>query len=127
VLADMHVPPALRRWSIRVALALVVAALIAWVPAGDDHKAEKLREQLDALHDEAATLRVHNRRLATEVEELRTAPSAIEDHARDELGMVYPGELVLRLEPEVVRKAPAGATPAPAPAPAVDRPVAEVP
>jgi cell division protein FtsB len=36
--------------------------------------------------------------MAAEVEALRTDPSAIEAHARDELGMVYPGEIVLRLE-----------------------------
>lgn len=98
VLADMHVPPALRRWSVRLVLALVVAALIAWVPAGDDDRVTKLRDQLDDLRAEQAALRTRNARLATEVEALRTDPAAIEAHARDELGMVYPGELVLRLE-----------------------------
>lgn len=98
VLADMHVPPALRRWSVRLVLAIVVAALIAWVPAGDDDRATKLRDQLDTMRAEAKTLRAKNARLATEVEALRTDPKAIESHARDELGMVYPGELVLRLE-----------------------------
>ncbi len=98
VLADMHVPPALRRWSVRLVLALVVAALIAWVPAGDDDRATRLRGQLDDLRAEQAALRTKNARLATEVEALRTDPKAIEAHARDELGMVYPGELVLRLE-----------------------------
>jgi cell division protein FtsB len=98
VLADMHVPPALRRWSIRLALAVVVAGAIAWVPAGDDDRAERLRRQLDAIRAEAAALRAKNIRMAGEVEALRTDPSAIEAHARDELGMVYPGEIVLRLE-----------------------------
>lgn len=98
VLADMHVPPALRRWSVRLVLAIVVAALIAWVPAGDDDRATKLRDQLESMRAETATLRAKNARLATEVEALRTDPKAIESHARDELGMVYPGELVLRLE-----------------------------
>ena len=98
VLADMHVPPALRRWSARLVLATVVAALIAWVPAGDDDRAMKLRDQLDALRAEATTLRAKNAKMAAEVEALRTDPKAIEQHARDELGMVYPGELVLRLE-----------------------------
>jgi cell division protein FtsB len=100
VLADMHVPPALRRWSIRLVLALVVAGAIAWIPAGDDERAQRLRRQLDAIRAEAATLRTRNIRMAAEVEALRTDPSAIEAHARDELGMVYPGEIVLRLEKE---------------------------
>lgn len=94
----MHVPPALRRWSIRLVLALIVAAAIAWVPAGDDAQAAHLRGQLDAIRAEATTLRAKNAKLAAEVEALRTSPAAIEAHARDELGMVYPGEIVLRLE-----------------------------
>lgn len=94
----MHVPPALRRWSIRLVLALIVAATIAWVPAGDDDRATRLRRQLDGIRAEAAALRVKNARIAAEVEALRTDPSAIEAHARDELGMVFPGEIVLRLE-----------------------------
>jgi len=98
VLADMHVPPALRRWSIRLVLALVVAAAIAWVPAGDDAQAARLRQQLESLQREGATLRTRNTAMAAEVEALRTDPSAIEAHARDEMGMVYPGEIVLRLE-----------------------------
>jgi cell division protein FtsB len=98
VLADMHVPPALRRWSVRLVLATVVAALIAWVPDGDDDRAMKLRDQLDGLRAEGARLRVKNGKTAAEVEALRTDPKSIEQHARDELGMVYPGELVLRLE-----------------------------
>lgn len=94
----MHVPPALRRWSIRLVLAVIVAAAIAWVPAGDDARAARLRRQLDDLRAEAADLRVRNMRMAAEVDALRTDPSAIEAHARDELGMVYRGEIVLRLE-----------------------------
>ncbi|MCL4227053.1 MAG: septum formation initiator family protein [Myxococcales bacterium] len=108
VLADMHVPPALRRWSIRVALAFVVAVVIAWIPAGGDDRATRLRAQLDELEAEATTLRARNRRLAAEVEALRTEPAAIEAHARDELGMVYPGELVLRLDPVVAAPAAGG-------------------
>ena len=98
VLADMHVPPALRRWSIRLVLATLVAGLIAWAPAGNDDRATKLRDQLESMRGEAARLRAKNTKLAAEVEALRTEPSAIEAHARDDLGMVYPGELVLRLE-----------------------------
>ena len=66
--------------------------------AGNDDRATKLRDQLDALRAESAALRAKNALTATEVEALRTDPAAIESHARDELGMVYPGELVLRLE-----------------------------
>ncbi|HVK76693.1 MAG TPA: septum formation initiator family protein [Kofleriaceae bacterium] len=98
VLADMHVPPAIRRWSIRLVLALIVAGAIAWIPQGGDARADRLRRQLDDLRTEAAALRAGNADLAGEVDALRTDRRAIEDHARDELGMVYPGEMVLKLE-----------------------------
>lgn len=99
VKADMHVAPALRRWTIRGVLALVVAGAIAYIPAGGvDDRAARLRRQLDATRAEAATLRAGNAELAAEVEALRTDPGAIERHARDDLDMVYPGEMVLRLD-----------------------------
>jgi cell division protein FtsB len=107
--ADMHVPPALRRWTVRGVLALVVAGAIAYIPAGGvDGRATRLRQQLDDTRDEAATLRAGNLALAAEVAALRTDPGAIESRARDDLDMVFPGEIVIRLE------AP---TPAPAPRP----------
>ncbi len=94
----MHVPPALTRWTVRGVLALVVAGAIAWVPSGGDARAARLRTQLRDSRDEAAALRAGNASLAGEVDALRTDRRAIEDHARDELGMVYPGEMVLKLE-----------------------------
>ena len=105
VKADMHVAPALRRWTIRGVLALLVAGAIAYIPAGGvDDRAARLRRQLDATRAEATTLHAGNAELAAEVEVLRTDPAAIERHARDDLDMVYPGEMVLRLDG-------AGATP----------------
>ena len=113
--ADMHVPPALRRWTVRGVLALVVAGAIAYIPAGGvDGRATRLRQQLDTTRDEAATLRAGNLALAAEVAALRTDPGAIESRARDDLDMVFPGEIVIRLE-----------APAPAPRPTV-APVAPV-
>lgn len=99
VKADMHVAPAMRRWTIRGLLALVVAGAIAYIPAGGvDGRAARLRRQLDATRAEAAALRSGNATRAAEVEALRTDPSAIERRARDDLDMVYPNEMVLRLE-----------------------------
>ena len=99
VKADMHVAPALRRWTIRGVLALVVAGAIAYIPAGgvDDREA-RLRRQLDATRAEATELRAGNALRAAEVEALRTDPSAIERRARDDLDMVYPDEIVIRLD-----------------------------
>ena len=51
VLADMHVPPAWRRWLSRAAVALVIALVVAWVPwrasAGD--RIERLRAGVDIV------------------------------------------------------------------------------
>jgi cell division protein FtsB len=101
VLADMHVPPALRRWATRIAICVAIAVAVAYVPwrvAGGGEQADKLRGQLAHLRDEARALDAENARMEREIHALRTDPRAIEDHARDELGMVYPGELVLRIE-----------------------------
>jgi len=101
VLADMHVPPAWRRWSARATLAIGVALAVAYVPwrvAGGGERVERLQRQLTKLRDEAGALERDNARLEREIHALRTDPQAIEDHARDELGMIYPGELVLTIE-----------------------------
>src|SRR4051812_5614230 len=97
----MHVPPALRRWTARFALAIVVAIAIGYLPGEvlrGDPRAGKLAAQIDELGTEARTLAEGNARLAREIEALRTDVSAIEDRARADLGMVYPDELVLRVE-----------------------------
>lgn len=102
VLADMHVPPASRRWGTRVGLAIVVAILIGYVPnqvMRRDPRTVKLRGQLDALDAEAKVLAAENAALARDVRALSTDIGAIEDRARADLGMVYPDEIVLRVDP----------------------------
>jgi cell division protein FtsB len=109
ILADTHVAPALRRWSARLGLALVVAIAIGYLPGEAlrrDPRAVILDAQLHSLEDEARALVAGNAALAREVEALRTDVSAIEDRARADLGMVYPDEVVLR----VVADSPAAAT-----------------
>lgn len=101
VLADMHVPPAWRRWATRAVIAAAVALAVAYVPwrvAGGGEQAEKLRGQLAHIREEAAALEADNAAKEHEIEALKTDPRAIEQYARDELGMVYPGELVMRVE-----------------------------
>lgn len=100
VLADMHVPPALRRWATRLGLAVVVAIAIGYLPGEvmrRDPRAAKLEGQLDQLDVEARALAAGNATLSREVEALRTDVRAIEDRARADLGMVYPDEIVLRV------------------------------
>ena len=59
-----------------------------------------LDAQLRVLEDEARGLVAGNAALAREVDALRTDVGAIEDRARADLGMVYPDEVVLRVEPD---------------------------
>jgi cell division protein FtsB len=91
-----------RRWAMRGLLAMVVVAAIAQVPwiteGGGAGRAERLRGELATTERAVQALSAENLRLAQEIDALRTDVAAIEQHARDELGMVYPGELVLRVE-----------------------------
>lgn len=100
VLADMHVAPPLRRWVVRLGLAVVVAIAIGYLPGQllrRDPRAEKLELQLRAQQFEARELAAGNATLYREVQALRTDVGAIEDRARADLGMVYPDEVVLRV------------------------------
>ena len=99
-LADTHQAPALRRWGMRVGLALLVAIVIGYLPSGlfrRDPRALKLEAQLAALQDEARDLSAGNTALVRDVEALRGDVHTIENRARADLGMVYPNEIVLRV------------------------------
>lgn len=101
VRADTYVAPASRVWTTRLVLAAVVAVAIAYVPGQvmrRDPRTTRLERQLDELGTEARALRGVNADLAREIEALRTSVGAIEDRARADLGMVYPDEIVLRVE-----------------------------
>lgn len=96
----MHVAPPLRRWMMRLALAVVVAVAIGYVPSQllrKDPRAEKLQQELEQYRAEARELTAKNAALYREVEALRSDVGAIEDRARADLGMVYPDEVVLRV------------------------------
>ena len=97
----MHAPPALRRWLARLGLALVVAVAIGYLPGEAlrrDPRALKLDGQLDQLDAEARALTTSNAVLAREIEGLRSDVGAIEEHARTDLGLVYPDEVLLRIQ-----------------------------
>jgi cell division protein FtsB len=52
-------------------------------------------KKLDAIQSEINTLDAENKKLAAEIQGLRSDPSAIEKLAREELKLVKPGEVVL--------------------------------
>ena len=97
----MHIAPAARRWTTRVALAVVVAIGIGYLPATvlrRDPRAAKLEGQLDQLDAEARALAAGNAEMLREIDGLRHDVGAIEERARADLGMVYPDEIVLRVQ-----------------------------
>jgi outer membrane murein-binding lipoprotein Lpp len=99
----MHIPPALRRWGIRFALAVMIAIAIGYVPGQvvrRDPRAAKLEAQVAQLAAEAREVAVRNAALRREIAALRSDVGAIEDRARADLGMAYPDDLVLRMSPE---------------------------
>lgn len=103
IVADMHIPPALRRWGARLGLALLIAVAIGYLPGQvlrRDPRAAKLDAQIEQLSTEARTIAAHNAMLRRDIAALRSDIGAIEDRARADLGMVYPDEIVLRLPPE---------------------------
>lgn len=100
VLADTHVAPPLRRWSIRLGLAVVVAIAIGYAPGqllDRDPRATKLEAQLEQERVKARNLAIENAATFRDVQALRSDVSAIEGRARADLGMVYPDEIILRV------------------------------
>ena len=98
----MHEAPAVRRWAVRLLLALVVAIAIGYLPGGllrRDPRALKLEAQIADVDAQARALAAGNAALVRDIEALRTDVHAIEDRARADLGMVYPDEIVMRVVP----------------------------
>jgi cell division protein FtsB len=56
----------------------------------------RLRAEVDTLHRDVQALEAENERLTRAIAELRDDPVALERIAREELGLVRPGERVLR-------------------------------
>ena len=97
----MHIPPALRRWGARLGLAMIVAIAIGYVPGQvlrRDPRTVKLHAQIEELEAEASELATENAAIVRDIEALRSDVGTIEDRARADLGMVYPDEVVLRVE-----------------------------
>ena len=97
----MHVPPAFRRWAFRLVLAIVVAVAIGYLPGEvlrRDPRTAKLAAQIQELDDEARELGEKNEQLVRQIRALQTDVRAVEDRARSDLGMVYPDEIVIRVQ-----------------------------
>jgi cell division protein FtsB len=86
-------------WSRRRWLVAGVFALVLLVAALGDHgvlQLWRLRDEIETLQREVQLLEAENERLSRTITELHDDPAAIERIAREELGLVRPGERVLR-------------------------------
>jgi cell division protein FtsB len=109
IVADMHIPPAFRRWGARLGLALLIAIAIGYVPGQilrRDPRAAKLEAQIAELAAEARVVAARNAVLRRDIAALRSDIGAIEDRARADLGMVYPDEVLLQLPQEPAPETP---------------------
>jgi cell division protein FtsB len=107
VLADMHVAARSSRWTKHVIFALLTLLFVGYFPSqilASDPKLAGLQRQLHSLEGEITQLERDNANKSGQVEALRTSVLAIEKRARNDLGMVYPGETVIKL----LRTPPAG-------------------
>jgi cell division protein FtsB len=90
------VPPATRRRTLQVLLVFVTVVLVINALVGERGLTETLRAR--KKHQELVTsierLRAENARLRDEARRLRSDPATIEALARQELGLIKPGEML---------------------------------
>ena len=79
-----------------VVAALLLLAVMAVFGDNGVLALRRLRGEVDSLVREVRTLEAENERLSRAISELQEDPAAIERIAREELGLVRPGERVLR-------------------------------
>ena len=87
----------LKRKALSLALFLIVAASALNALFGDRGLLELLRarQQIESLDREISALREENQRLLEDIRNLKTSPLAVERLARENIGLVKPGEIVL--------------------------------
>jgi len=88
-----------RTWALRVYLGgLALVALVSALDASGLRKARRLEGEAARIEADNARLAQESARLSREVKALRSDPAAMERAAREDLGLVRPGERVYRVE-----------------------------
>jgi cell division protein FtsB len=83
-----------------ITAALGGAALLTLTYGGQSlARVWQMKHEVESLEREIVTLRAETGRLTATVHRLRTDPDFIEQVAREDLGLVKPGERVLKLPP----------------------------
>jgi cell division protein FtsB len=96
-----------RMWGVRLAGALMLAATIAYLPyhfigSASGAQLERIEQELGRVRAETDGRRLDNAELRRDIEALRSDTGAIEDIARRDLGLVRPGDIILRFEAQGV-------------------------
>ena len=76
---------------------LIVLQYNLWFGTGSITSIIQLKHQITEQKTLNASLEQRNQVLVAEVQDLKSGQAAIEDHARDDLGMVKPGETFYQL------------------------------
>ena len=84
---------------LRTAVLAVLALSLAGFGGQSLTRVWRLMQEVDSLEREVGVLRAETARLTADVDHLRTDPDYIEQIARDKLGLVKPGDRVLKLPP----------------------------
>jgi cell division protein FtsB len=82
---------------LKILIAVLIVIFIAlqyrlWVGEGSFADIDRLEQQVTVQEAENAELEERNAVLVNEVEELQTGMDAVEEHARNELGLIEEGE-----------------------------------
>ena len=85
--------------------AFAAAALLTLTYGGQSlARVWQMKHEVESLEREIVTLRAEAGRLTATVNRLRTDPDFIEQVAREDLGLVKPGERVLKLPPSPAQR-----------------------
>jgi cell division protein FtsB len=91
---------------LRIVLLLLLALLgwlqyRLWFGGGGEREVAQLQDQVARQRHDNTGLQQRNDALAAEVDDLKSGEAAVEERARNELGMIKPGETFYRvIEPE---------------------------
>jgi len=85
--------------ALRAATLAVIALAILGFGGQSLGRLWNMKREVDGLEREIAALRVETDRVSASVARLRSDPESIEQIAREELGLIRPGERILKLPP----------------------------
>ena len=90
------------RWPLRIFLAVIIAMIFTYLPyrvfSPRGERIQEMENELSDLELKAAMLRGENHRFQMEIEALKKSPQTIADIARDELGLIFSNEVVIRID-----------------------------